>query len=329
MKIAMRIALAAGFAVLVALIVRGGAGSILALLALAGWQALWLVPLHAVPLALDILGWRALIPGGAPLSSLFGIAAVREAINRLLPVANIGGEVVGVRLLALTGVDGGVAAASVIVEVLVTLGSQFLFVAAGVAALVHLAAATALTDSLLWGLACTLPIIAFLAAMLRSGRAVGLLQRLAQKILGPAYLNSGVHQDGAALDVRIRALCRSHGRLATALAWQIAGLVMGCVETWLVLGWLGHPMGFAAALALESLAQAARHFVFMVPAGVGVQEAGLVVVGHVLGLGSDVALALSLAKRMREVLFGVPALVGWQWFEGRRGYLHVRSRSER
>jgi hypothetical protein len=49
------------------------------------------------------------------------------------------------------------------------------------------------------------------------------------------------------------------------------------------------------------------------PAGLGVQEAGLIGVGHALGLGSDVAMALSLAKRMREILFGLPALAAWQW----------------
>jgi hypothetical protein len=38
-------------------------------------------------------------------------------------------------------------------------------------------------------------------------------------------------------------------------------------------------------------------------------------VGLLLGLGADVALALSLAKRLREVVFGVPALLIWQWME--------------
>jgi len=33
----------------------------------------------------------------------------------------------------------------------------------------------------------------------------------------------------------------------------------------------------------------------------------------VLGIGSEVAIALSLAKRMREILFGLPALAVWQW----------------
>jgi hypothetical protein len=58
-------------------------------------------------------------------------------------------------------------------------------------------------------------------------------------------------------------------------------------------------------------------FLFIVPAGLGVQEVGLIAVGHVLGIGSDVAIALSLAKRMTRIVFGVPALLAWQWRVGR------------
>jgi hypothetical protein len=46
--------------------------------------------------------------------------------------------------------------------------------------------------------------------------------------------------------------------------------------------------------------------------GLGVQEAGRVGFGYLLGLGNDASIALSLAKRMREILFGVPALGYWQ-----------------
>jgi len=40
--------------------------------------------------------------------------------------------------------------------------------------------------------------------------------------------------------------------------------------------------------------------------------------GQIVGIDSGTALSLSLAKRMREVLFGVPALLSWQWLEARR-----------
>jgi len=64
-------------------------------------------------------------------------------------------------------------------------------------------------------------------------------------------------------------------------------------------------------LVLESSTQAIRHFIFFVPAGLGVQEAGLILAGQILGIEAQAVIALSLAKRMREVLFGLPALMMW------------------
>jgi uncharacterized membrane protein YbhN (UPF0104 family) len=94
------------------------------------------------------------------------------------------------------------------------------------------------------------------------------------------------------------------------------------------LRFLGVSVGFSQALILESLTQAARQFLFIVPAGLGVQEVGLVAVGHVLGIGSDVAIALSLAKRMTRIVFGVPALLAWQWTETQEGLKRFRRRHE-
>jgi hypothetical protein len=80
----------------------------------------------------------------------------------------------------------------------------------------------------------------------------------------------------------------------------------------------GHPVSITAAIALESMTQAVRHVAFVIPAGLGVQEAGLVLFGHVLGIGGELGLAISMVKRMREVLWGLASLVSWQWMEGRR-----------
>jgi uncharacterized membrane protein YbhN (UPF0104 family) len=117
----------------------------------------------------------------------------------------------------------------------------------------------------------------------------------------------------ADLDTAIRELTSAHGRMARAILWQLAGLISGSSETWLALRLLGYPVSVAAAVALESFSLAARSLIFFVPSGLGVQEAGLIGIGHVVGISSDVAIALSLAKRMREILFGLPALAVWQW----------------
>jgi uncharacterized membrane protein YbhN (UPF0104 family) len=94
--------------------------------------------------------------------------------------------------------------------------------------------------------------------------------------------------------------------------------VSGSFEIWFALRLFGHPVGPGAAMMLESLIQAVRLLAFMVPAGLGVQEAGLVLFGHALGISGELALSVSMAKRMREVLCGLPSLLSWQWMEGRR-----------
>ncbi len=350
MRLAARIALVAGLAVMIALILREGGPAILTLLSRAGWMLLLLVPLHVLPLALDVLGWRALIrrlarsPGTV---TLFWIAAVREAINRLLPVANIGGEIVGIRLLASRGVEGVSAAASVVIEVLLTLVSQYLFIALGVVLALRAARGAEPLGGVLLGLGIALALIALLFALLRYGSVFERLERLVQRMIGMSRgtlpggwqppdggrhgggaspAEGGRHGGGASptggwqqLDSAIRRLCEARARLAATVAWQLSSLLTGSLETWLALRWLGHPVDFGAAVALESLTQALRQFVFVVPAGLGVQEAGLIGLGSLLGLPPDVAVTLSLVKRMREILFGVPALASWQWAEGWRG----------
>jgi putative membrane protein len=318
LKTAVRLLFALSLCATVWLIERGGLGSILDLMSKAGWLLVLLLPLHAVPVLFDVLGWRILIRGRNDVPMLFRIAWVREAINRLLPVANVGGEIVGVRLLAQQGPGLVPAAASVIVETLLTVVSQFIFVACGAACLLQVAAAVPLASRVLWGLVVLLPAVVLSLALLRDGRLFRWLVGLAEALLGQGLKASKALQAGASLDAAIRALLGSHGGCARAVGWQTLGLVAGCAETWMVLHWFGHPVGFPAALALESIAQAARHFIFVVPAGLGVQEAALIGVGHLLGLDMSVALALSLAKRTRELLFGLPGLAVWQWLESRR-----------
>ncbi|BDB28174.1 hypothetical protein CTP10_R55850 [Cupriavidus sp. P-10] len=124
--------------------------------------------------------------------------------------------------------------------------------------------------------------------------------------------------DGALPDAHIRALNHRRSKLVRAVLWQLAGLVTGTLEVWLALMLLGHPVPLWHALAIESLTQAARNVALFVPAGLGVQEAVVMLLGQALGMDAQVSLALALVKRAREILFGVPALLSWQWVELRR-----------
>jgi len=324
MKLVSYIAGLLGLAVAIALVAHQGWGEIAQAIDHAGWPLLWLLPFHALPMLLDVVGWRVLIAPRdhhrqATIPFLFWVAAIREASNRLLPVANIGGEIIGIRLVKWRGIGGAAAAASIIMEVLLTLVNQYLFTALGIILLIELTRNISAFSTVISALAASLPLPIFLIIVLRHGKVFSRLETFAEKLLGGRSKLTELI-DGSNLDLEIRAQYSRPLRLVVACGWQFVGYVVGSFETWLALRLLGYPISVWDAIAIEAVTQALRHIIFVVPAGLGVQEGGLVLFGNMIGLPPEAAVALSLVKRMREVAFGVPALISWQWAETRRLY---------
>jgi uncharacterized membrane protein YbhN (UPF0104 family) len=77
---------------------------------------------------------------------------------------------------------------------------------------------------------------------------------------------------------------------------------------------VNHPVSWFNALLLESLGQAIRGAAFAIPGALGVQEGGYLLLAPLAGLPPDTALALSLAKRAREMLLGIPGLLYLHFF---------------
>jgi putative membrane protein len=308
---------AAGLALLVALVAWQGWQDVVRAFAHAGWPLLLLVPLRVATLVPDAWAWRILLLPLAParppgLAFLLWVAGVREAVNRLLPVAGVGGEIVGLRLARTRIPDTAGVAASLVVEVLLTIAVLYLFCGMGVVLMAHIAAGMDEVWVIGAGVLLSLPLPLLAWWLLRHGAAGQRLEHWTVRLLGP---RAAAALDGAALDAALARLSGQHGRLLRALLWQLLGYVAGSIETWYALRLLGHPVDAATAVAIEALTQAVRHAGFLVPAGLGVQEAATLLFGHLAGVGGDVALSLALVKRMREVVLGVPALLSWQGFE--------------
>jgi putative membrane protein len=106
--------------------------------------------------------------------------------------------------------------------------------------------------------------------------------------------------------------------------WRLAGWLAGAAEIWLCLWFLGVPARWTDAIILESLSQAGRSAAFTVPGAIGVQEAGFVALGLVLGLDPSTALALGLIRRARDLALGLPALAVWSGVEARRSAAAIR-----
>ena len=310
----------AGWTVAVAAVVVAG----LALAALTGWdtlvaagtgalQALWLLPilvaLNLSQLLLSAVAWRGLFASPRPgVIAFHRLRVIREGIDSLLPVAQVGGSIVTARMLSRRGIAGSQAGASVIVDLTVELLTQVLFLLAALAVLAWLseqAAWTAWLQALLAGCGA---LAAFLAAQ-RFGalRALeALLRGMAKRFPALAVgLLDGLHDAALAFYRRPASMLRCIGLHLVA-----AGL--GTVETWAVLHALGIPVTPLQAFAIENLGMAARSAGFAIPAALGAQEGGFVLAAAAVGVPAGPALALSLVKRAREVAVGLIGLALWR-----------------
>ena len=137
----------------------------------------------------------------------------------------------------------------------------------------------------------------------------GLLRLAEQQNWKGLHDVAGLHRDIVTLYKLPRRLCR--GVTFHFLSWLLGG-----AEVMVAFHVIGVPVGLRESLIVESLGQAFRNLGFAVPGALGIQEGGFVLVCALLGIEQQAAIELSLLKRVREVVLGVPGLLAWQWIEG-------------
>ena len=299
------------------LLARFGFGHVLALLHQAGWGIVLVIAFHLVQVAFSAAGWRAIAGSTAPRLSLLefcGLRWVREGVNSLLPVAQVGGEFVVTRLLKRRGMTLPRATACTICDLSTEMVTQILFTVTGLLTLLALLGRSQVTDEVVGGLA-----VGCLAALgFVGGQWFGLTGLLERGLvrLGTRFGWRGMGEI-AGLQAAIAGLYRSPRGVAMALLYQWIAWMLGAVEVCLALHFLGHDVGLGEGLVIESLGQAVKAAGFVVPGALGVSEGGFIVVGALFGLPAPVSIALALIKRLREIALGLPALAAWQWLEHR------------
>lgn len=302
--------LAAGVGLFTAIVVWLGAGEIARTLAVAGSGLAWVALFHLVPLAASALGWWALLAGPERPRVAVALAGrwIAESINQLLPALYVGGNVVRAQWAMRAGVAAPVAAGSVVVDITLHLVAQLLFTALGLALLVARLRGAPPDATLVAGFAATVLVaVAFYVAQRR-----GLFTAAVRMLRDVAGASDHLTAGAGAIDAAIDRLYRQPRVLAVSAVWHLASWMLGAGETWLVLRLLGHPVDVESALVIESLGEAIRTVAFAVPGALGVQEGGFVLLGDVFGLTPEVSVALSLARRVRELVLGIPGLLVWQ-----------------
>jgi putative membrane protein len=311
------VAWCAGIAACIGLTAWSGIDDVGNAIASVGWGMPFVVLTRITTVSIAGAGWWLLFPASErfQLRAAVLLRFVREAVNTLLPLTQVGGDVIGARLLTFRAVSGPLAAASIIIDVLMQAATQFLFAVLGLVTLVALGADATVAASAATGLAFGIPMLGgFFLAQRGGGR------RMLHFVLGPLKADGNWRLLGT-VDAVYHCLSELYARranLSTSGAVHMVGWLVGVAEVWIVLACMGNPVTVAEALVIESLMQAVRGAAFAIPGAFGAQEAGLILLCGIFGVPPDQALALSLIKRAADLVVGVPGLVALQILEGER-----------
>ncbi len=304
------VAWSAGIAACIALSVWSGIDDVANAVASVGWGTSLVVLTRATTVCIAGAGWWLLFPVSRPLRlrATLLLRFVREGVNTLLPLTQVGGDIIGARLLTFWAVPGPLGAASIIIDVLMQAATQFLFAALGIAMLIALGSDATIAGVAASSLAVAAPMLGgFYVAQRRGGH--GILRFVLSR-----YQNLSM------------IYARRSQLVASGLVHMIGWLV-GVAEVLIVLRCMGLPVTVGQALVIESLVQAVRGAAFAVPSALGAQEAGLILLCGIFQIPPDQALALSFVKRAADLVIGVPGLVALQILEGKRFTANYSSRA--
>jgi len=244
---------------------------------------------------------------------------LREAAADVLPFSQVGSVLIAVRAAVLGGVTTADATGSCVIDITCEIVAQLLYTVFGVVLLaarlgLDFGQSTLLT-SLMVGLAIAAGLVGLFVAAQQRG--LGAIERLIERRL-PSF----AHQ-GAGISEAVERAYRRHLRLGAGVVVHLFAWFGSAVGTWLILDFIGHRMSFLSVAAIESLLFAVRNAAFMAPSGLGVQEGAYALIGPLFGLPAEAALALSLLKRARDLVVGLPLILGWQFIEFRHSLRRV------
>jgi hypothetical protein len=102
-------------------------------------------------------------------------------------------------------------------------------------------------------------------------------------------------------------------RTAASLGCFVLGWAVGAVEIYLILYCVGDAVDWRTALALETGSVLIDGILFFVPAKVGTQEGGKVVLFAALGLNPARGLTVGVVRRIRELTYAGLGLIALGW----------------
>lgn len=284
-------------------------------LAKVGWGGIaTILALHVFTFWTDVAGWQLTFTS-VPLSArwnarLYAIRMAGEAFNHILPAASVGGEPFKAAMLKTHyQIPYREAAATLLLSRTINTIALLFFVAIGFVFMFYSDAfpqsmKTVAAAGLLGVFIGTLQFVLFQWFKLSST-----ISRKLSKMRFGRRLEGVIHALEE-FDEHMASFYRSsHARFAGALALGFSNWVLGALEVYLVLGFIGYAISFTDAWIIEAMAQLMRAGAFFIPAAVGVQEGTFMVACRAVTGVNATGIAMSVVRRCRELVWVVVGLL--------------------
>jgi glycosyltransferase 2 family protein len=300
-----KLTLTLGLGSLVYFLRRFGAADTWLDLKMIGWRLWAIAALEALIHLTHARAWWHLFPNKARQACFPRIWLVQlagSALNDTTPGAPLGGEPIKAMLMR-EQFELPVTAATLLSAKLAQALARALFIMFGIVAAAWSLKLEGLpAESLAAGFVLTACGVAtFMVLQVRG------LSAPARRVFRYLRLQQGwVDRVGHALvrvDEYLHELYRARPQdFIASVALVLAGLCIGVVQVWLLLGWLGLRRDWTSSLAIESFSVLLNFVFFVVPGSLGVQEGGKLLIFAALGLPLSAGLSLGVAFRLNSLV---------------------------
>lgn len=318
-SIAERFLLVGGLLLFGFLLHRLGLGSVVENLELVGMGVFLIIAQELLAYTANTLGWLAAFTPPRPKIPFFPLLGARiigDAINYVTPTAGLGGEFIRARLMRGMAQGTQVVASITVAKVSQVVG-QIAFVVLGLIVILdEIPLPPNARRGILLGVVVLSGLVAVLVFMQRRGLFT-LVWRFAEKI-GVAQTAPDLTRQLHRLDAEIRKFhLNANGAFVLSSGLFFLGWVLGVVEVYLILWLLDVPASLELATKIEILSVAFDGMFFFVPAKLGTQEAGKVLIFQTLGLDPSKGLSFGILRHIRELSWSLIGL-GMLWWQQRR-----------
>jgi uncharacterized protein (TIRG00374 family) len=272
-----------------------------------GWYWPFLLLPYGVVNLLESWSWKYILvqsPAKITVWRLFWLRLGGESLNQLTPTACLGGEPFKASRLQADGVPLEVASASVVILKGILFLSLTLYIITGVALAPVFLPEVATHMLLLCVAALGLAAVGVLFVVVQGRQPCGNSFRfLSRRGWVPHFLRD---QEGflGDLDTAMSQFYRQYpARAVLAFSLFFLSWLLHSVEVYLIFWLLGHPISWGLAVCLDALAMLFTALGFFIPAAIGIQEGGNILLALGFKLGFDLGAAFSILRRIREAFW--------------------------